>query len=82
MVHIREVPESNLVQDVDIPNSFDVPPDKCRNSKHASMRPSPRQLPFYFLIHFSWLESSTRPRSHRFKSFEITLRKNTLDTTL
>ena len=50
-LYIREVPESNLVRYVDIPNNFAVPPDKCRNSRPASIRPSLRQLPFFFLIH-------------------------------
>jgi len=50
MVHIREVPESNLFRD-DIPISFVFPPGKCRNREPVSMRPSTLQLPFYFIIH-------------------------------
>jgi len=51
MVHIREVPESNLFRDVDILISFAFPPDKCRNSEPISMKLSPLQLPLYFIIH-------------------------------
>ena len=51
MLHIREVPKSNLFRDVDILISFAFPPDKCRNSEPVSMKLSPLQLPFYFIIH-------------------------------
>jgi len=60
MVHIREVPESNLFQDVDILISFAFPPDKCRNSELVSMRSSPLQLPSYFII-YSFHGSKARP---------------------
>jgi hypothetical protein len=60
MVYIREVPESNLFRDVYILISFAFPPDKCRNSELVSMRSSPLQLPFYFIIP-SFHGSKARP---------------------